>query len=419
MELKIPRENANDDQVIITKINVSSGDKVSEGEIILEFETSKVSAELSAPTSGTIELYDIQDGVEVRVDSVIGAIKKSTDARKSVTTSSEVENLAVLPKKTKVLANSDVVVSNAAAALIASGGVVKSESYWITSDDLSNTKQNKSREKREPIIEKSVSDTDSKSAPTSGLTYATVLGTNRKKLETKSLSYSSQYFNSTLGISISLSRRRVTDDFFESSILDLVLYECGCLLASKYKDLNSFYLGDNAVGIYDNVHAGFALDTGGNLTVVRINNLSSLQEVANSVIDKVVRFDEGKLKAEDVAPTTFTISDLSSGEADFILPLVNGEQAFILGIVRSKNGYKIFGTFDHRVTEGRRFSEFLTDLKIRIEAFGLPTGKVANTHCVMCLKTLEEERALGNIGLLQVYSDNGPEFICRNCYDGW
>jgi pyruvate dehydrogenase E2 component (dihydrolipoamide acetyltransferase) len=419
MELRIPRENANDDQVIVTRINFSSGDNVSEGDIILEFETSKAAAEFIAPTSGIIELFDIEEGAEVEVDSIIGAIRHPEHQSAAATTP---ENTNEQQKSPALIPTPDVptgVVSDAAAALINTGETIKTDSYWVTSADLVGGRSDRALQKSPSGVSKKSRSMDTAPSPTSGLSFSSRPGTNRKKLETKSLSYTSSYLNSTLGVPISLKSRRVTDHFFDQSILDLVLYECGQLLSSEFNDLNSFYLGDNTIGIYEEVYGGFAVDTGGNLTVVRVDNLSNLQELSESIIEKVSRFEDGKIKAEDVAPATFTVSDLSSGSTEFMLPLINGEQAFILGIVRAESGYKIFGTFDHRVTEGRRFSGFLSTLKTRIEAFELPQPSVTNICCSSCLKSLEEERSLGNRGLIQIFTENGPELICRNCYDGW
>jgi pyruvate dehydrogenase E2 component (dihydrolipoamide acetyltransferase) len=419
MELRIPRENANDDQVIVTRINFSSGDKVSEGDIILEFETSKAVAEFVAPASGIIELLDIEEGAEIQVDSIIGAIRHPEGQSPSFTTPVNTKEQQKSPALIPSQEGSAGVVSDAAAALLNTGETIKTDSYWVTSADLLNGRSGKAPKQSQPGVSKKSRSIDQASSPTSGLGFSSRPGTNRKKLETKSLSYTSSYFNSTLGVPINLKSRRVTDHFFDNSILDLVLYECGQLLSNEFNDLNSFYLGENTVGLYEEVHGGFAVDTGGNLTVVRVDNLSNLQELSKSIIEKVSRFEDGEIKAEDVAPATFTVSDLSSGSTEFILPLINGEQTFILGIVRAESGYKIFGTFDHRVTEGRRFSDFLATLKTRIEAFELPQTSVVNICCATCLKSLEEERSLGNRGLIQIFTGNGAEFICRSCYDGW
>ena len=49
-ELKIPRENANDDTVLITSIDIKDGQFIKIDDLIFTFETSKASIEFNAPT---------------------------------------------------------------------------------------------------------------------------------------------------------------------------------------------------------------------------------------------------------------------------------------------------------------------------------------------------------------------------------
>lgn len=413
MELRIPRENANDDQVIIGKVLVRSGDVVSEGDVLFEFETSKASLEFVAPISGVVNLTGISEGEEVGVDSVIGAIGDEVTPVPPpalvATPDTPEEELGASGESTSVL------MSDAAAKLNAGGVKLVTNSLWVTSKDFAGSTTPHSTKNDDVSAGGKVAPR----APTSGLDYVEIKGDNRKKLEIQSLSFSSPYLNSTLGISIRIGSRLCVDDFFNNSILDLVLYETGNLLQGDFSDLNAFYLGDNRVAQYSKVVGGFAIDTGGNLTVLRVDTLSSLPGISESIISKVSRFDEGKLKAEDVAPTTFTITDLSGVGVDYVLPLINGEQAFILGITKSGGGFNVFGTFDHRVTEGRRFGDFLSKLKSRVEAFSMASPQETDPSCSVCRKMLSEERSLGGYGLIQIQTETGVQLLCRNCYDGW
>lgn len=413
MELRIPRENANDDQVIIGKVLVQSGDTVSEGEVIFEFETSKASLEFVAPTSGVVNLTGVLEGEEVAVDSVIGSIgdeipKANSPVRnEALDTTEDASDLGD--------DSTSIVMSDTAARMAAGGAKVATSSLWVTSKDFTKRSTRRSRHK----AAESSQDSASQKTPTSGLDYKEIKGDNRKKLEIQSLSFSSPYLNSTLGVSIQIGPRLCADGFFNNSILDLVMYETGNLLKGDFSDLNAFYLGDNKVAKYSQVVGGFAIDTERNLTVLRVDALSSLPSISDSIISKVSRFDEGKLKAEDVAPTTFTITDLSGTEVEYVLPLINGEQAFILGITKNADGFNVFGTFDHRVTEGRRFGDFLSQLKLRVEAFAVISPENAGPSCSVCRKTMAEELSLGGYGFIQIQTKDGLQLLCRNCYDGW
>jgi hypothetical protein len=104
-----------------------------------------------------------------------------------------------------------------------------------------------------------------------------------------------------------------------------------------------------------------------------------------------------------------------------MLPLINGSQAFIIGIVKAKNGFQLYGTFDHRVTAGRRFADFLNELRNRIKLYF--NFECLNTNhsliCFFCTKTIEEEKSTGNRGLISINDGNGNKLICRSCFDGW
>ena len=80
IELKIPRENANDDDVLINKVFFKNGDKVNKGDILFEFETSKATIEFEAPDIGILYDFTITEGAQVSVDTIIGGIKKESIA---------------------------------------------------------------------------------------------------------------------------------------------------------------------------------------------------------------------------------------------------------------------------------------------------------------------------------------------------
>ncbi len=50
-----------------------------------------------------------------------------------------------------------------------------------------------------------------------------------------------------------------------------------------------------------------------------------------------------------------------------MLPLINGHQSLILGVVRyPHDSFEVFASFDHRLAEGMRVVNFLGDLTERV-----------------------------------------------------
>jgi hypothetical protein len=147
-----------------------------------------------------------------------------------------------------------------------------------------------------------------------------------------------------------------------------------------------------------------------------------LAEIQNEV-EKLLELYESdhSIPTDLLTSSTVTLSDLSRTEASFILPLINGFQSLILGVVRhGENAYKIYATFDHRVSEGLRVTEFLTELKSRILSYYSDPDGVATLTCHVCEKTMAEEISLGNRGFIKITLPNGNEAnLCRNCFVGW
>lgn len=409
IDIKIPRENANDDFVLVTKVCTKDGEKVNLGDILFEFETSKAAVEFEATHSGYIVNFTLSEGMQIPVDSVVGVISespKSTEADTDQTSASIVSDV-----------HDSTFVSEAAKLLIEKGQKPAKSNRWVTTSDFKQTNI-KSVKESAAVNPTNIERFSEENQLTNS--YKIVNIDPRKQAEIKSLGTTSPYYNSTLGISFKLGKRHLGNEFFSNSILDLVVYETSLLLKSSFADLNACYVGNHKVAKYDKVVAGIALDDVNNLTVAALTSFESLSELSDQIIDIVVRFEDKKLKSKDLKSTTFTVTDLSNSGIDFILPLINGSQGFILGIAKRDDEYHIFGSFDHRVTEGKRFSSFLSELKDRILLYALPElGHISNKCCNYCLKTIEEEKSLGNRGLLKI--DNGVEetLICRNCFEGW
>lgn len=409
IDVKIPRENANDDFVVVTKIHIEDGDKVEVGDVLFEFETSKAAVEIEASTSGFITGFTLREGMQVPVDTVVALISDTDVGNQKHDPSENIET-------GEADFDDTVFVSNAARVLIDKGKKPVKSGRWVTSKDFDkNQTVTKQIESDLSFDANRFADEKKISVPHRILTID-----ERKKLEIASIGTTSHYYNSTLGVSFELLKRRVANDFFQNSILDLVLYEASLLLKTSFPDLNACFIGNNQIARYDKVVAGFAIDNLNNLTVVSLDDSNDLSKLSYQIIDVIVRFQDKKLKASDLKSTTFTVTDLSSSNVDFMLPLINGAQSFILGITKTDSKYHVYGTFDHRVTEGKRFAEFLVELKSRILLYSVPlTMDKHNKRCSFCLKSLTEEKSLGSRGFLKIDDGSEEKLICRNCFEGW
>lgn len=410
VEVKIPRENANDDFVVITKVNVKNGDKIEVGDVLFEFETSKAVVEFESIHNGYLSDFYLSTGAKIPVDKVVGSVSKfalesvSEENQQNYVSSAEYGDNAPF-------------ISTAAELLIQQGKKPIKNKMWITTRDFENS-TNYGQKKIPPASKTKT--VFAKSNENGNGSYTVTNINSRKKSEINSLGESSSHYQSMLGVSFKLGKRYATNQFFEHSILDLVVYEASLLLGSAYSDLNSFFIEDDKIGQWDQVVPGIALDDVNNLVVGSISEFENLSDLSTKIIDLVIRFEERKLKPNDLKSSTFTVTDMSTLGIDFVLPLVSGQQCFILGITKSEHEYHIFGSFDHRITEGRRFSSFLLELKNRVLLYAVQhKNAISGKFCSICASSTSDQKFLGNRGLLKIDDGTGEKLVCKNCFEGW
>ncbi len=80
VDIPIPRVNANDDQVCIVGLHVKPGDVVREGDLIAEVETTKATAEVHAPASGSVAAVACKVGDYVDVGAVLCTLSDADPA---------------------------------------------------------------------------------------------------------------------------------------------------------------------------------------------------------------------------------------------------------------------------------------------------------------------------------------------------
>ena len=79
LEVHIPRVNANDDQVIVIALYVAVGDRVNEGDLLADIETTKATTEVLSPGSGTVASIAFKQGEPANVGEVFCVLSSSGD----------------------------------------------------------------------------------------------------------------------------------------------------------------------------------------------------------------------------------------------------------------------------------------------------------------------------------------------------
>ena len=412
-EIIAPKSNA-DDVVLVRKLYFSNGDNVKKQDELIDLETSKTAIILDSPANGYIE-YCIDVGESVGVGEVIIKIHKSKkDAIKSI-------KLGKSESSSGDVSYDNKIISDAALRYIKKSNfdISKLNMNFVTLEDVNGS-----------VLGSSANSYTKDHGGIAGTTLSKI--SLAKTNEIKALSsVQSTGIVSTIFVSIDINApvRSYSSPMFSGtdSLLPLIIFESSRLLR-KYPVLNA-YFDDGAIRVYEDVNIGIALDIDDGLKVYTVQNSDSLSlaSLEMSISKGVDDYLDKKLKPEQLSGSTFTITDLSSFEVNGIIPLVNFNQSAILGISsidKKLNRVNLSLSFDHRVTEGKVVSQFLVDLKGRVEShaniYPDKESAIHGARCDLCLKDLSEDKKMQGVGLIKVINHDGNDgAICRTCLEGW
>jgi pyruvate/2-oxoglutarate dehydrogenase complex dihydrolipoamide acyltransferase (E2) component len=429
VEIMLERDTANDESALVVAILAASGTEVAEEDLLFEIENSKATQELRAPRAGIL-IHELEVGKTVEfgvpIARIVGADRAAADAAAAVPAQPEAKTPApqtapAAPAEPAEMHDLQTIFSKDAMRLIEAHGVSPQafRQSFVTSADVldllpgakkppakvlppvSRPAPAKPAKAGEPLGQRKLAEIDTLSAGAGG-TMLSVLGR-------------------TLG---AVDVKRAPEDAFRGRITDLVLYEASRLMR-KYPKLNAAFLPDGSVTLHDRVTAGIAFDSGARLVVYGIEDADrlSLTDLAGAVADAVARYMNNELTAGEMTRATFTVTDLSADQLDFVFPLLPRGQSCILGITHDRAcGFRVFAGFDHRVTEGREVASFLGELGDRVLSFAADAQAVpAALACHYCDRTLGDAVAKNrDKGLLSVVDRSGKTVLCCvSCWNGW
>jgi pyruvate/2-oxoglutarate dehydrogenase complex dihydrolipoamide acyltransferase (E2) component len=343
-----------DEEVLIQNFFFSDNDKVKKNDELLVIETSKTAIVLESPVDGFVE-YKFKEGQSIKVGTIIALIHDSPFER-SIETN---QNNDFSQSK---------VISSAADAYIKENGIDIShiDKKFITLKDLIKKEPMTIVEDKFDDIEIQLNNLKTKTKP---IGYS-------KKAEIRALSnVNTRGLISTISMHVNAIKIETESGFFSSSnnsYLPIIIYESSKLL-NKYPMLNSYFEHD-LIHEYIDINIGLALDIDDGLKVFNIRNCNklNLDKVKDQISEGVYHYLRKDLAIEDITESTFTITDLSQYGVSHFVPLVNNMQSAILGISATDKILKRFTltlSFDHRVTEGKIVSQFLSDLSKAIEKY--------------------------------------------------
>ncbi len=388
----VPHEIVNDEFVTIVQCHFNNGDRIKEGDPLITIETSKMVEDLYAAFGGYI-YYLCQEGSEIKIGEVIIEIYDQPLIQRSALTQETVE------KRETSLPEDDVIFSQSALRMIEELKMSKEKfkgRTFVSTEDVRFVQRQISQNQ---FAWRGASESTHSTVPglksgdCSGLTLsgAEVSNFERmtaspdieflkispiKKREIENLnavqsSHLSNVVSMLIDVTSFIDKLKRESKFFKNSLLLIVISKLPALL-EEYPEFNAFYK-DGTIGFYKNIAIGFAVNLGDGLRVLKlpVTNEKSIAEIEIMIFDMIKQYLDKKLTPQDLARVTFTVTDLSNEGIHFFIPLIPKGQSAILGIsaIDEKLQRSIVSlSFDHRVTDGKKASEFLRKLKKRIEA---------------------------------------------------
>jgi pyruvate/2-oxoglutarate dehydrogenase complex dihydrolipoamide acyltransferase (E2) component len=460
LPILLERDNVNDDVVILTKWFVKNGERVEEGMLIAEVETSKANVEVTAPKSGYLK-WEFEEKADVPYEAPLGWIFEAPLAA---------DELAAANGARHASSVSPVPEYEVEAAPVATTAVQASPVQAAVFAASSAYGQQFSRQARELMREHNLSEdrfaglalvraddvlgslnlsplrTD-RDKSGNDATKAVVAAAPARPMEAPKMPATevqlsrmkrSEGQNLAAGtnnaipslVSVTCLTRGLraalqANPIVAGNVGAVIVYEAARLLR-KYPAFNATYRPGKMMQ-YEQVNIGYAMDDGQGLKVAVIEDADtkSLAEITEELRTLVLAYLDNKLTQAQVTGGTFTISDLSGLGVSSFVPLISEGQGAILGVggeqflPGSKDGcYTLSLAFDHQLSEGRTAALFLNDLKDRLVHYEASMSSVVkeDPSCARCGRKASE---LPDAKSFMVQSVVPAGHLCNLCVAGF
>ncbi|WAG29719.1 dihydrolipoyllysine-residue succinyltransferase [Staphylococcus chromogenes] len=407
-EVKVPELAESITEGTIAEWLKKVGDTVEKGEAILELETDKVNVEVVSEEAGTLQELLAEEGDTVEVGQAIAVVgegsgnassEQSTssddDSKKSEETASKEQqdnqSKDQPTQKEETSSNDRINATPSARRAAREKGVSLNEVQSIvrkedvergqqaksassnTSSSNQDTKPQKSATPSKPVIREKMSRRKQTAA--------------KKLLEVSNNTAMLTTFNEVDMTNVMNLRKRKKEKFMEDhngTKLGFMSFFTKAAVAAlkKYPEVNAEIDGDYMVTkqFYD---IGVAVSTPGGLLVpnVRDCDKKNFAEIEEEIANLAAKARDNKLSLDDMMNGSFTITNGGIFGSMMSTPIINGNQAAILGVHSiitrpiAVDGDKIENrpmmylalSYDHRIIDGKEAVGFLKTIKELIE----------------------------------------------------
>ncbi|SUK13999.1 dihydrolipoyllysine-residue succinyltransferase [Staphylococcus agnetis] len=402
-EVKVPELAESITEGTIAEWLKQVGDTVEKGEAILELETDKVNVEVVSEEAGTLQELLANEGDTVEVGQAIAVVGEGGGNASSATpteeksnktnedTSNQKSSQATDSEKQASTSNERINATPSARRAAREKGISLNEVQSIVrKEDVErgSTSQASTTQEKAPQTEAKPQKPSTPSKPVIREKMTRRKQTAAKKLlEVSNQTAMLTTFNEVDMTNVMNLRKRKKEKFMEDhngTKLGFMSFFTKAAVAAlkKYPEVNAEIDGDYMVTkqFYD---IGVAVSTPGGLLVpnVRDCDKKNFAEIEEEIANLAAKARDNKLSLDDMMNGSFTITNGGIFGSMMSTPIINGNQAAILGmhsiITRpiAVDGDKIENrpmmylalSYDHRIIDGKEAVGFLKTIKDLIE----------------------------------------------------
>ncbi len=390
-KMALPKIGVNMTEAVITRWLVKPGDKIKDGDPVLEAETDKSTQEIYATESGVVAVLLAAEGETVQCyrDILIVADEGETIA--------ETEKRPALPEAQKA----ETVIQKPAAAVIPvsvyDARIRVSPLAKKTAKDLGIDlrlvppaapgarivkKDVLAYADARPFVPAAPESTPSMGENLEAIPMSPMRRIIAARMNESNLTKPSVGLTLTANAEALLAlREQYKKKEIKISVDAMIAKIVGAALL-KHRNINTVLEGDTIL-VKRDINVGVAVDTPKGLVVAVVKNADQkrLPEIAQELSRMTGEAQESRLSPEDMAGGTFTITNLGIFGIEQFTPVINPPECCILsvgaikrefvpdedGLPVTRSRFSMTLVFDHRIVDGAPAARFLRDLKEWVE----------------------------------------------------
>ena len=394
----MPKLGLNMTQGVIVRWLVGEGDQVEPGKPVLEIETDKATQELEAPGAGFLARILKNVGDIVPCNEVIAVILAPGEPMPTSIPVTIGDGIASKIEPTLLPSTNEVPQAEETRINISPVARVLAEELGV---DISKIVPHGGRIKREDVL--AAHEAQKSQLPKTPISETRTAGPSlRKKIAERMVESkrTSAHVHSVFAVDMSrviAVRQKEKNDYERRTGTRLTMMPFFCRAAIEamraYPIINASVEGDN-IRYHRNVNLGIAVALDWGLIVPVIKHAEELNflGIQRAILDLADRARSKKLKPDEVAGGTFTITNPGQYGQMFGLPIIMQPQVAILGVgsvkkepvvVTDENGQDSIAIrsighislgYDHRVVDGAVADQFLRDTAKYLENWNEPLG---------------------------------------------